>query len=165
MPSWLDACRRYKELTGFWVVPAPGSKEHRDISKIYAKMKDDCNKAKCAPVAPAVQKSERACMEPERCGVAMIPISEKPTEISAEEVEAERARVAEAERVKAEKLKQMDEKSKARLLEEHRLAMERAELVRKVREMAPKTQPQRRYCKKSGKFKLGVLPGKVISFD
>lgn len=166
--SWFEACKIYKERTGKWVVPKNGTKEHNEISKLYYELKyPNAVVKECSDEQKEPKKRGRPrCLKPEKQS-AMIPtnntIDREPTE---EELEAERCRIARInEEKKYKEALQQEKDAEARLAieKDYRDMLERRRLVEEVRKMAPKQLSTKRYCRKTGNFKVGS--GKIISFD
>lgn len=166
--SWFDACKKYKEMTGHWIVPKVGTKEHGKIQEIYHSLKYQ-NKPialEAVPI-PTPEHKVESCLKPEKSTVAMIPIArvEQQTSITQEEYvclcQQKEAELAQKRAEIAQKEREIKERMEQDMLE----SLRRKQLVNQLRQMAPKTSSTKKRDKRTGKFIMGVMSAKVLSFD
>lgn len=166
--SWFDACKKYKEMTGHWIVPKVGTKEHGKIQEIYHSLKYQ-NKPialEAVPI-PTPEHKVESCLKPEKSTVAMIPIArvEQQTSITQEEY------VCLCQQKEAERLRKIEEQRCAeqahyeRMKKEYEDSQKRKELIKELHKMSNPTITTRKRDKKTGKFILGRMSAKVLSFD
>ena len=163
--SWFEACSKYKEKHGKWVVAKPGTPEHAEILKIYNELRTPIvvpsEPTPVNVVTPLVAISET---------VSMIPLIERPKGPTCEELELERCRkLAEVEAKAAEECR-IAKESYDRYVKQMAEHEEQERIKVSIRLNAPKRAAGnvgRRRCKKTDEMVKcrRVDTPKIISFD